>query len=95
MSQLVLQHFVALKPGQLLVCNRDGTKAQALAEQFNGRAVPFELLDEHLVAADIVAKGGTAFATKISKSFAPRSPRRWPLRRPDMWKNTKPIAPNH
>jgi glutamyl-tRNA reductase len=54
MSQLVLQHFVQLSPGQLLVCNRDEAKAAALAEKFNGRAVPFEAMAEHLVAADIV-----------------------------------------
>jgi glutamyl-tRNA reductase len=54
MSQLVLQHFVQLNPGELLICNRDATKADALVEKFNGRAVAFESLAEHLVAADIV-----------------------------------------
>jgi len=54
MSQLVLQHFAALSPGQLLVCNRDAQKADALAAKFNGRAVEFDKLAEHLVVADIV-----------------------------------------
>ena len=55
MATLVLQNFVALRPGQLLICNRDLAKATALASHFGGRAVPFEDLDEHLVAADIVS----------------------------------------
>ncbi len=54
MSQLVLRHFVQLNPGKLLICNRDVSKAEALATQFNGRAVPFDTLAEQLVAADIV-----------------------------------------
>lgn len=54
MSQLVLQHFAALNVGQTLVCNRDMSKAEALAQKFGGKAVEFERLNEHLVAADIV-----------------------------------------
>ncbi|MDB5292407.1 MAG: hemA [Phycisphaerales bacterium] len=54
MSQLVLQGFVGLSVGQLLICNRDAQKAQGLAEKFNGRGVAFDSLAEHLVAADIV-----------------------------------------
>jgi glutamyl-tRNA reductase len=42
MATLVLQAFHALKPGRLLVCNRDPAKAHALAKQFGGVAVPFE-----------------------------------------------------
>ena len=44
----------ACRRGRLLVCNRDPAKAEALAAQFKGEAVPFERLDDHLVAADIV-----------------------------------------
>ena len=54
MAQLVLRHFRELEPGTLLVCNRDPAKAVALAAEFAGRQVPFERLDDHLVAADIV-----------------------------------------
>jgi len=54
MARLVLQHFVALKPGQMLICNRDASKAGELATRFGGQAVPFDGLSEHLVAADIV-----------------------------------------
>lgn len=54
MAALVLQSFVGLRPGRLLVCNRSPEKAAALASRFGGEQVPFENLADHLVAADIV-----------------------------------------
>src|SRR5438874_4272564 len=48
MTQLVLQHFAALKSKQLLVSNRDPAKADKLATRFGGEAVPFEFLTDHL-----------------------------------------------
>ncbi len=54
MTSLVVRSFAALKPKRLLCCNRDPAKAQKLAQQFGGEAVPFERLDDHLIAADIV-----------------------------------------
>src|SRR5688572_6321593 len=54
MTSIVVRGFAALKPKRLLCCNRDPAKAAKLAQQFGGEAVPFERLDEHLVAADIV-----------------------------------------
>ena len=54
MAALVLQSFAALRPQRLLGCNRDPVKAQALAGRFGGQAVPFERLDDHLAAADVV-----------------------------------------
>jgi len=54
MAQLVLRHFRELQPGKLLVCNRDPAKALALANEFQGQQVPFDRLEHHLVAADIV-----------------------------------------
>ena len=54
MAALVLQNFAGLKPGNLLICNRNPDKAEALATRFGGRQVPFEDLPDHLVAADIV-----------------------------------------
>ncbi len=54
MATLVLQHFSGLTPGNLLICNRDLTKARTLASRFNGQAVAFDNLADHLVAADIV-----------------------------------------
>jgi glutamyl-tRNA reductase len=54
MAALVLQSFVGLRPGRLLICNRSPEKAAALATRFGGQQVPFESLADHLVAADIV-----------------------------------------
>jgi glutamyl-tRNA reductase len=54
MATLVLQSFAALKPGRLLITNRDPAKAEALAKRFGGQAMPFEQLDDLLVAADVV-----------------------------------------
>lgn len=54
MSILALKGFAALKPKQLLVCNRDGEKAKAVAAEFGGTGVPLTSLDAQLVAADIV-----------------------------------------
>jgi glutamyl-tRNA reductase len=54
MSALVLQHFVGLRPKRLLTCNRDFDKARGLAARFQGEAVDFASLDEHLSLSDIV-----------------------------------------
>ena len=45
MATLVLRHFADLSPKKLIVCNRDATKAVALAERFGGQAAAFEQLD--------------------------------------------------
>lgn len=54
MSQLVLRHMAELSPKQLLICNRDIGKADALARTFNGQSVGFDALSQHLAAADMV-----------------------------------------
>ncbi len=54
MAVLVLRYFAALRPGGLLVCNRDPGKSASLSEQFGGMPAAFERLNEHLTAADIV-----------------------------------------
>jgi len=54
MATLVLENFVGLKPGCLLVCNRDSAKASAVATRFGGHAVTLDKLADHLIAADIV-----------------------------------------
>jgi glutamyl-tRNA reductase len=67
-TALVLQHFTALSPGRLLVCNRDPGKAQALAERFRGEAVPFERLSEWLVSADIVVSSTGATLPIVTRA---------------------------
>lgn len=54
MATLVLEHLAQLKPGKLLLCNRDAGKAAALATRFGGTGVAFAGLADHLAAADIV-----------------------------------------
>ena len=79
MATLVLQSFHALKPGRLLVCNRDHAKAQALAARFGGVAVPFERLADHLVAADVVVTStGAQYPIITRRDFEPlRKARRY------------------
>lgn len=54
MSSLVLQSLAEQRPGRVIVCNRDVSKAQALAARFGGQAVTTGRLADHLTAADIV-----------------------------------------
>ena len=69
MAQLVLQSFVGLQPGKLLVCNRNPEKAHSLATRFGGEAVPLEQLAEHLVASDIVLSSTGAAHPIITRSL--------------------------
>lgn len=54
MGRLTLKHLQELKPKQILITNRSPEKAQALAQEVQGQAVPFERLDDCLAQADIV-----------------------------------------
>ncbi|HVT89244.1 MAG TPA: glutamyl-tRNA reductase [Tepidisphaeraceae bacterium] len=54
MAGLALRGFAALRPRQLVVCNRDVDKAARVADEFGGIGASLEALDEQLVAADIV-----------------------------------------
>jgi len=70
MSNLVLQHLAALRPGRLMICNRDIGKARTLAAKFGGEAVEFEKLPDHLAAGDIVVTGtGSAHPIITRKMF--------------------------
>jgi glutamyl-tRNA reductase len=54
MGELTLQHLKGLNPGQILVTNRNSDRAQATAARWNGRAVPYERLEQALIDADLV-----------------------------------------
>jgi glutamyl-tRNA reductase len=69
MSRLMLANMAALKPGKLLVCNRNPTKADALAREFGGSAVPMENLAEYLAASDIVVSGTGSTQPIITRSL--------------------------
>ena len=45
-ASLVLKHFSDLKPGRLIVCNRDIEKGQALAAEWHGEHIVFDHLDD-------------------------------------------------
>jgi glutamyl-tRNA reductase len=66
MGELTLQHLKALRPGQILVTNRDSERASSAAARWNGHAVPFELLDQALVAADLVVSTTAAAEPVVS-----------------------------
>lgn len=68
MAALVLQSFASLKPKRMLICNRSPEKAQQLATKFGGEAVPFERLDDLLVAADVVVSSTGSQLPIITKS---------------------------
>jgi glutamyl-tRNA reductase len=54
MGELAIQHFRALRPGAILVANRDPARACTAAEGGEGRAIGFDALDDALTEADIV-----------------------------------------
>ncbi len=54
MVELACRHFSNHGMRRILVTNRTAWRAQELAEQFRGEAVPFELFRKRLVDADIV-----------------------------------------
>jgi glutamyl-tRNA reductase len=69
MSRLMLANMAALKPGKLLVCNRDPAKADALAREFGGSSVPMENLAEYLAASDIVITSTGSTQPIITRSL--------------------------
>jgi glutamyl-tRNA reductase len=54
MGDLTLQHLKALKPGRILITNRNPDRAEAAAGRWNGISVPFERLGQALIEADLV-----------------------------------------
>ncbi|MBT4526484.1 MAG: glutamyl-tRNA reductase [Deltaproteobacteria bacterium] len=54
MAELAISNLMKAGCSQLLVTNRTFSRAVALAEQFNGSAVRFEYLANHLKSADII-----------------------------------------
>lgn len=54
MSELAARHLLTHGAAQILIANRTPMRAVQMAEAFQGRAVPFDRLEESLQAADIV-----------------------------------------
>jgi len=54
MCELAARHFVTNGVSKVLVTNRTFERAEKLAAEFNGKAIPFEYFVEHLAEVDIV-----------------------------------------
>jgi glutamyl-tRNA reductase len=54
MGDLTLQHLATLRPGSILVTNRNPERAEAAAARWGGKSVPFEDLGRALIEADVV-----------------------------------------
>ncbi|TLM62813.1 MAG: glutamyl-tRNA reductase [Deltaproteobacteria bacterium] len=54
MCELAARHFVSNGVTRVLVTNRTFERAEKLAAEFQGRAVPFEQFTDHLASVDIV-----------------------------------------
>jgi glutamyl-tRNA reductase len=67
MASLVLRHFADLRPGRLIVVNRDGEKAAKLAAEFSASHAPLAALPELLPQADIVVSSTGAAEPIITK----------------------------
>jgi glutamyl-tRNA reductase len=66
MAELTLQHLAGLRPGEILVTNRDSERAYAAAARWNGRVLPFERLGEGLIEADLVISTTAAAAPIVT-----------------------------
>lgn len=64
MGDLTLRHLADLKPGRVVVTNRDLSKAEAAAARWNGVAAQFDKLYALLIDADVVVST-TASPTPI------------------------------
>lgn len=54
MGELTLRHLAGLRPGRILVTNRNPDRAAAAAARWGGTPVPFEQLNQALIEADLV-----------------------------------------
>ena len=60
MCELVLKHLVEKGAKTAIVANRNYDKAKSLAEEYNGKAINYEKLEDYLPQADIVISSTAA-----------------------------------
>ena len=65
MCELAARHFLTNGAREIIVTNRTFERAQSLADEFGGRAIPFDTLEAHLHEADIVLSSTGATTTII------------------------------
>ena len=71
MGRLTLKHLRDLRPKQILVTNRSPEKANEIAAECGGQAIPWDRLDEALAQADIVlSTTGAAAPIVTAKRYA-------------------------
>ncbi len=73
MAELAARHLVHQGVSRLTVVNRTLTRAQELAQELQGQAVPMEHLEEKLVEADIVITSTGAPHTLITSEAVQRA----------------------
>lgn len=76
MNALVARHLREQGVGELMICNRTLARAEALAADVDGEALPWSLLDEALVRADMVVSCTGATAPVISREAVQAALRR-------------------
>ena len=54
MGETTLQHLKGLRPGRILITNRNSERTEAAALRWGGTAIPFERLNQALIEADLV-----------------------------------------
>jgi glutamyl-tRNA reductase len=65
-ARLAARHAADHHPGGLVVANRTVARAEALVQEFGGRAMPLERLPDALAAADVVFSATSAPGTVIT-----------------------------
>jgi glutamyl-tRNA reductase len=79
MSTLAARHLYAQGAQEIVVTNRSPARAEALAEEVEGRAAPWAQLEELLVAADVVISSTGAPQPILTRALFKRvtKARRW------------------
>ncbi len=75
MGGLTARHLVDQGIREILVCNRTLARAEEMAREFGGRAVPWEGLEEHLAAVDVVISSTGAPGYVITREMVRRAMR--------------------
>src|SRR5437763_6608180 len=73
MIELCATHFAAQAPARITVANRTLERAERLAHRYNGAAIEFKSLAEHLHEHDIVVSGTASSLPILGKGLVERA----------------------
>jgi glutamyl-tRNA reductase len=76
MSELAARHLINYGAAQILIANRTPARAQQMAEEFHGRAVPLDQIEETLRDVDIVISSTGATGYMITAGMVAAALRR-------------------